>query len=376
MFSCRPSRFLRFRAFHSVVPAIAGLAIVPLLCVPAATAPACRSETVAAILTPAQANPRAVRLDCDLTLTADAVVSRPLVLAGSAASGITVDCGGGVIDGGQMAPGAGPDAIVIRSSGRSWREMADNRPRNVTVRNCVVRGSMRIWGLGINGQGAMVRDSSHSIGHTARAQAAAPTRILIDGVRFESRGRIPLYLAPGVTEVTVRNSTFTGTLEATALYLDAESARNTITGNRFEARSLKREMIAVDGSADNAIESNSFARIDHGGIFLYRNCGEGGTVRHQAPTGNRIEGNRFEATTDSMPTAPAIWIGSRMHRGVLFSLFGYCDADSGYPFGSSADNADDADGNVIAGNAFVGLPSDLRIRDDGKGNRIEGNRAD
>ena len=36
-------------------------------------------------------------------------------------------------------------------------------------------------GMGVNGQAPALRESSHSLGHTERAQAAAPTGIAITG---------------------------------------------------------------------------------------------------------------------------------------------------------------------------------------------------
>src|SRR5690606_13104846 len=127
--------------------------------------------------------------------------------------------------------------------------------------------------------------SSIREGHTAREQKAAPTRILISNVEFEANGGIPLYLGPGTTHVTIENSKFTGICGSVAIYLDAESAHNIIRNNTFNIQTM-REIIAVDGSANNRIEGNRFNLVSHGGIYLYRNCGEGGTVRHQTPHGN------------------------------------------------------------------------------------------
>jgi len=275
-------------------------------------------------------------------------------MIGSAVDGTVIDLGGGWFNEGK------PTELVIRS-----RRTPDgwDVPQNITIRNARLRGSIRIQGFGRNGEAARVRQSSVSEGHTARAQAAAPSGIVLENLEIEAEHRIPLYLAPGVTEVTVRNCRFTGWTIATAVYLDAESADNTIEGCLFDVRAA-REVIAVDGSARNLIAGNRFERADFGGIYLYRNCGEGGTVRHQTPRDNRIERNAFNLS-GLRPGSYGVWIGSRQgHRS-------YCEADAGYDFGSSADNRDFADDNIVTGNIFD-PPSSRAIRDDGAQNKITG----
>lgn len=276
-----------------------------------------------------------------------------IVLAGKEASGTVIDCGGGWYNEGR------PTELVIRSveTSAGWE-----RPEGIEIRNCRIRGSIRVIGLGRNGESEGVRASSHHEGHTRRAQDAAPTRILISGVEIEAAHRIPLYLAPGVTGVTFEKSRITGWGASTAIYLDCESAGNVIAGNTLAMRAA-REVIAVDGSADNRIEGNRFENIAYGAIFLYRNCGEGGTVRHQTPHGNVIRGNRFDTRTLGL-LHPAIHLGSRNGRRQ------YCDADAGHPFGSSVDDGDHADDNTVAGNVFE--PATSRdVRDDGSGNVVE-----
>lgn len=274
-----------------------------------------------------------------------------IVLSGRAASGTVIDGGGGWYNGGKFTE------LVIRSerTAGGWA-----RPENIAIRNLRLRGSIRIMGLGRNGEAAGVRESSVRTGHTERAQTAAPTRIVISNVVFEACRRIPLYLAPGVTEVTVEHCAFGGWSGSVAVYLDAESGRNAIRGNTFVLRT-GREVIAVDGSANNRIESNRFDRLALGGIYLYRNCGEGGTVRHQTPHGNTIAGNRFREAP--FWRSHGIWLGSRNGRRP------HRDADAGYPFGSSADNRDFADDNTVTGNVFE-APTRRDIRDAGQNNRI------
>ena len=251
-----------------------------------------------------------------------------------------------------------PTEIVIRSvrTPEGWEV-----PENLTIRNGRLRGGIRIMGLGANGEAPLVRESSHRLGHTGRAQAAAPRGIVLESLQIEADHRIPLYLGPGVTGVKVRNCEFTGLSASVVLYLDAESARNAVENCTFDVRA-GREVLAVDGSADNAIVGNRFARAAYGGIYLYRNCGEGGTVRHQTPRENRIERNFFNLS-GLRPASYGVWLGSRQGRR------SYCEEDAGYDFGSSIDNRDFADDNTVADNLFE-PSSPQAIRDDGARNNI------
>jgi len=273
-------------------------------------------------------------------------------LEGSVENGRVIDLQGGWLNEGKLTE------MVIRSKDmeKGWDVL-----ERITIRNGSIRGSIRIYGLGVNGEAAKVRESSHHEGHTARAQAAAPRAILLEDLKIEADHRIPLYLGPGVTGVMVRNCTFTGWSVSTTVYLDAESGGNRIEGCTFNVRS-GREVMAVDGSATNTIVGNRFLQVDYGGIYLYRNCGEGGTVRYQTPQGNVIE-NNFFSMKDLRQGSYGVWLGSRQGRR------SYCEDDAGYPFGSSIDNHDFADHNTVRGNVFQPASYEA-VRDDGSDNRI------
>jgi hypothetical protein len=228
---------------------------------------------------------------------------------------------------------------------------------NVTIRRCKINGSIRTIGLGHNGEAPGVKASSTRLGHTERAQAAAPTNTQLYGLTITGHGRIPLYFGPGTTRLTMYDSTIKGRSDSVALYLDAESGFNIIRNNTFNIAGASREIIAVDGSANNQLLTNTIKQAPNGGIYLYRNCGEGGTVRHQAPQHNLIAGNTINNTGGY-----GIWLGSR-NGGRL-----YCSDDAGFPFGSSKDNGDFADNNTVRDNTFT---NDARtIRSDGN-NRID-----
>jgi hypothetical protein len=226
---------------------------------------------------------------------------------------------------------------------------------NVTIRRCKINGSIRTIGLGRNGEAAAVQESSTKPGHTARAQAAAPRNTKLYDLTITGHGRTPLYLGPGTTNLTLVDSTINGRSDSAAIYLDTESGSNIIRNNTINITSAPREIIAIDGSADNQILTNTIRQAPNGGIYLYRNCGEGGTVRHQSPQRNLIAGNTISHTGGY-----GIWLGSR--NGGRF----YCSADDGYPFGSSKDNGDFADDNIIKGS------NTGTVRDDGSRNQLSG----
>ena len=268
-------------------------------------------------------------------------ITRPILIQGVEASGAGIDCGGGSIGrpGAQVTTRQPTVAIWSRAEADGF-----SRPQDVFLRNCTIHGAVRIWGMGAGGSMSDLRDSSRTAGHTAVAQAAAPTRVLLDRVRFLGTGSIPLYVGPGVTGLTVRNSSFAGRSVSVALYLDAESAGNVITDNVFDITTA-REQIAVDGSARNRIVGNRFNLGRRGGIFLYRNCGEDGVIRHQTPSDNTITDNSFSGANWIRPQTVVVGAREGNRR--------YCADDQGWPFGSSADDGDNASGNVVARNRMV-----------------------
>jgi hypothetical protein len=214
-----------------------------------------------------------------------------------------------------------------------------------------------------------MRASSMQAGHTQYAQAAAPRQVDLRNLNFVVSGAIPLYVGPGVTHTTLVRSTFSGHASATAIYLDAESGWNEIRDNRFSVTTERRELIAVDGSRNNRIVGNTFENPINGGIFVYRNCGEGGVIRHQRPQDNLIAGNVFDYRRSPKAKKPAIWLGSRGGKQR------YCFHDPAHRFGSSADPGDFARNNLVEDNRFVDGDGRL-IRNGDPTNVVRGNRFD
>jgi hypothetical protein len=97
-----------------------------------------------------------------------------IVFSGSADRGRILDGGGGWFNEGHLTD------IVILSK---WKNGQWERPDGVIIRNGKLRGSIRIVGLGRNGEAEGVRESSISLGHTARAQEAAPQGVVVAGLQ-------------------------------------------------------------------------------------------------------------------------------------------------------------------------------------------------
>ncbi|MDO5059578.1 MAG: hypothetical protein Q4D82_06495 [Neisseria sp.] len=341
------------------------IATIRLLCLTAffgatpAFAHTCSPAEIEAILAPADTQNSSVEVRCSGVLPADSKVSKRLYFTGKQASGLNFDCNGSTI---APANADSSDAVLIRSHRENGRWL---RPENLRLQNCRVEGSVRIQGMAANGEGAALRESSQQSDHTERAQQAAPSNIRLERFQINGHGRIPLYLAPGVTRISLTDSRVAGRSNSVAVYLDAESAHNLFERNTIESVT-GRELIAIDGSAHNLFRANRFSSLNKGGIYLYRNCGEGGTVRHQTPSENRISGNTFFYRRYK-GRLPSVWLGARNGNR------NYCRADAGLPFGSSADDRDFADNNVIEHNRIFRLSPQKMIRDHGSGNRIGGN---
>lgn len=329
----------------------------------------CSPARMSEILDAAHPGHAAVHVDCSMTLEPGRTVTKQLIFQGARASGARLICRGGTI-GTNERPFRNRFAIVIKSQQR--KDDANHpsrwaRPEDISIEGCEIFGAIHVFGMARNGEGLYLRDSSHAKGHTQRAQRAAPTDIKLRHVTVRTNGLIALYVGPGTTRVLLENSKLRGTSRSVGVYLDAESAHNTIRRNLI-AVDAQREQIAVDGSADNLIVGNRFAELDRGGVYLYRNCGEGGTVRHQAPVRNKIADNTFYYRKYRGPN-PAIWIASRNGQR------NYCSKDAGYPFGSSVNDHDLARQNIVTGNRIVGRRPEDVIRVDDQPNRIEGNQT-
>lgn len=351
--------------------------------------PECSVAQKASALEPATKEKNDIKLNCSLTLNKTDVLSKGIIFEGESSSKAVLDCRGAMIDG--SIANFSFVQIYVRSKKLSSGDWSV--PSNITIRNCKVKGRIQISGMSSNGEGELLKISSRlDDKHTERTKASAPHHITIENVQVESWGRVSLYFSPGVTNSVVRNSTFKGNLDSTAIYLDTESGKNLIQNNDFLGYSNTREVIAIDGSSDNVVIGNYFSGLNNGGVFIYRNCGEGGTVRHQLPNRNKIINNIFyynklsddpsffkETWKDiwnffaevnkAKGPPPAIWVASRNGNRP------YCDLDKGFPWGSSVDNNDNVKNTVILDNQIYKLRPTIMIRMSDKPFIVSGNQS-
>jgi hypothetical protein len=112
----------------------------------------------------------------------------------------------------------------------------------------------------------------------------------------------------------MRNSEIKGSTseKAVNVYLDDMSFRNTFRNNIIHAATKDREVMAIDGSSENVIINNRFGVSNNGGVYLYRNCGEGGFMRRSTPSSNTIVNNVFFLR--HVITSPSIFVASRNGR--------------------------------------------------------------
>lgn len=363
----------------SRLPGLAGAALFGValagLSRTASAAPVCSAERMAELRAPATEKSWRFDLDCDATLDPGDTIEKEIVIAGTRGEGVTLDCRGARL--GVAVPQGRPrptHRVEIRSE-YDAATGAWSAPSNVVVRDCEIVGTLRIAGMNEDA----ARESSRLPGHTARAQAAAPHAIRLEKNRFVGpAGRFKLLVNVGVTEVTVRDSLFTGTTVGTTIYLGDESARTRIENNRFESVAARREQIAIDGAAETLVRGNTFADTAMGGIFIYRNCGERGRIRIQEPRRNVIEHNTFEAGDREASGRPVVWIGSRNRQ--RSERPEQCVLDDGFGFGSSLPagrammERDVARDNRVTDNRFVGVAAGRMVRDDDEGNVVSNDR--
>lgn len=235
------------------------------------------------------------------------------------------------------------------------------REDNTTVRNCTVLGDIRIWGIARNGEEPKLYDLSRKPDYVHTIRQSAPTGTIIEDSTIRSTKMIPIYVGPGSTFTTIRNVKITGTSASVMIYLGAESHHTLIEDSIIDSANGSREAIAIDASDYNIIQNNV---INHtkGGIYMYRNCGEGGTIRHTTPSYNTIELNKINGD------GVAIWIGSREGGRC------YCEADKGFDFGSSGSDMDHARFNVVRNNKLVN--GTIRVGKHSHSNKIENNSID
>ena len=368
-----------------------GPAQIQQSCVYTASVNSCPGAVIESILTPATSSDSWDSIYCDINFEPGQIISKRLVFHGSDASNVTVDLNGAALSG-KGTINDGSEMITIKSRESVVRNTANqlssyDRPTNITIKNGSIYGKIRVWGMSRNGEGDEEKGIAHSnqfkkssrlFGHTQRARQNAPTNIVFDNLVIDLTGTF--YIGPGVTFSKILNSELRGNTSAAAIYLDTESDSNTIKNNYihvvtaddkyehipwFESRGWP--LIGIDASRRNKIINNRFSSLNNGGIYLYRNCGKNGVVRHSNPSYNHIINNVFyyNKYTSSSPLnmlKPSVYLSSRDYRLSGRLPFSSCRQDDGYPFGSSVSDRDFARFNVVMQNQIFKNPLWMMIR--------------
>ncbi len=318
----------------------------------------CGKKKIKEILAPATAANPSVKLDCSLSLeNSNHTITKRIDIVDS---GVHLDCGNSTIKPTWYNNEYGE--LNIYTEKRD--DGVVHRVTDVTIKNCTIYGRIMIF------QQIHGRTSSQNPerpGHTSRAQGAAPSNITLDNLTIIGSGLsgdgTMVYFYPGVTYSKLINSEIKGDApmpDGGGIYLDAETAHLTIKNNYIHAKTHHREQMSIDGSAHNRIVGNTFSALNHGGIYIYRNCGESGGVRHQWPRQNQIINNIFYYDKYD-GELPSIWVGSRNQK-TRDNDIEYCHLDDGFPFGSGASNEDFAKYNAIGFNRIRKLQPREMIR--------------
>ncbi len=348
------------------------LAAKPEFTLSAGSTTECSEAKIKEILAPVPATGKWwVEVDCGVVLPKDSVVTK-MVSIEPEASGTVFDCNGSTLSNRQSLQ------VISRHDTTTG---VTQQASDITVRNCVAKGSLNLTS---DLSADAILSSSRKANHTDFMRSVAPTSITFENITYEGSAEEGsalngIYASFGTTYFTLKDSVLGGSLRGVPLYLDAESAHNTIINNEFKVDTVAREQLAIDGSSDNLIEDNTFYFGDRstspvhgpyssGAIQMYRNCGENSQIRHNEPRRNRIEDNSFIYDgSANVTTIPGVWLGSRNKR-----TLSWCSDDVGYAFGSSVSNQDFARDNEVVDNYFVKLDKNTAVRNDDTDNEITG----
>lgn len=348
--------------------ATAALAAGLLALAPAPTASAavidCSQAGVRTILT------ASAELDPSCTYTAGFEIT---------ASNVTLDCQGAKVAAPIDAAGV---TILIRTP-------VDVAMANVTVRDCDVSGSTNAI--------RVTRDGFRTLPEGGEFEHPTSNIVLDGNVVHDTRG-VGIFVDGYVSDVTIRNGEVRRT-GSSGIYLETGSKQNLVAdnvivdngyrengagGQPFDLGGTKvwfwgtgREGISIDGSYENEIVGNVFARNSAGGIFLYKNCGEYPDrnpgrwfERRDHARDNLIRSNTFEGGRNG------VWIGSRMGENVLPME---CSDPAYVDEPGKTIVLDHAERTTVRNNTFTDVTYGIRVEDDDatiEGNRFEASSPD
>lgn len=275
-----------------------------------------RASEYTGCITPEQAHGCLV-LDADATFCASGEVFDTTVYLTD--SGTSLDCNGQLL----AHPG--------RDSGRSAiRAPYTYSVSDISIANCRIADTGH-YGIDLKRFFRNMQLDGSMRGHE---------RIRIENVQIDDPDNSGIYVGHNSRQITLRHVTIRNA--ALGVYLEAGTWSAhlddvTITGTR------DREAIALDSSQHDVIENSHFDDNPHGGIYLYKNCGEtNGQVcpirRPLFASYNTIRNNDFRGGSD-------VVVASRQFR--RYTLFGSCIGIDYYGYWR-----DHADYNSIYGNHF------------------------
>lgn len=291
-------------------------------------------------------------------------------------SNVTLDCKGATID-----------AAVDQGVGILISTPNDVDLSGVTVTGCHVDGFLN---------NLRVRRDDARFLPAGSEYLANTADITLTGNEFSGSHGVGVYVDAYVSDVTITGNDIHDT-GSSGIYLEAGSRNNTIEGNSLvhngytengadgEAFDLGgttvwywgtgREALSIDGSIDNVVRGNTFARNSFGAVFLYENCGEfvnkpNWFERRVPAARNLIEGN------DISDELNGVWVGSRMGENTLPMD---CSDEPYVDEAGKQVTLDHAPDNTIRGNTFTDVTYGVRVEDDGttvEDNRFEAVAAD
>ena len=280
------------------------------------------------------------------------------------ASDVDLNCRGAVLD--RTGQGGNPGILV--------HTPADADMRNITIRNCVIKGFLNSIRISRDGFRALPAGQEYAHG----ISDVTLKRNKVSG----SRG-VGLYVDGYVTKTTIQNNEISGA-GSSGIYLEAGSADNLVkrnwihdngfrengpsgsnfsfAGGQFRFWGIGREGISVDGSRRNFISGNRLEGNSAGGVFLYTNCGEYVNSRPEryfqrryGADDNVIADNHFEGGVNG------VWVGSRMGESTLPME---CSDPRYHQAGITWITLDRAAGNIVYGNSFHEVTYGVRVEDD------------
>ncbi len=186
------------------------------------------------------------------------------------------------------------------------------------------------------------------------------TGLVVDKTSVKYTSGAGLYLESGTQKNTIKNSTFSE--NGHSLYHGGKKARRRILAKDA------REGIAIDSSAMNTIQNNTFSKNSGGGVFLYKNCYEHHTSvsslpRYQSADKNVIMGNTFKDQTKG------VWIASRQSKDLKSFNCGIPRVTTDtVKYGPKKETIylyeDFAKNNSIVKNTFVNVDTGVLVEDD------------